>query len=168
MTLAKIGTRSLALVALAGILAACQSNLDMEKVGAAIKMGLEEQLQIPIASVSCPEARAVEGGDVFDCVAAAETGGDLAVTVTQVDGAGNIVWELTNGDQVLSLTDLEEIIRSELAEQADLDATVDCGGKMRVSVPGHTFECTATAGAESRPVVVTIDDDRGNVSWAME
>jgi hypothetical protein len=39
---------------------------------------------------------------------------------------------------------------------------------MRVSVPGETFECTATVGTVIRAVVVMIDDKQGNVSWALK
>ena len=171
MTRAPIGRRGLTLAALtaaASMLAACQSSLDMTKAEALIKTGLAEQLQMPIASVSCPDERALKSGDVFDCTATAETGGDLTVKVTQADDTGNIKWELTNGDEVLLLSVLEENIGAGLAEQVDVDATVDCGGKMRVSVPGQTFECTAAVGTVVRTVVVTIDDKQGNVSWALK
>jgi hypothetical protein len=48
-----------------------------------------------------------------------------------------------------------------------VNATVDCGaGNLRVSIPGKTFECTAKTATESVPIVVTIKDDKGNVSWA--
>jgi hypothetical protein len=171
MTGAKVGTRGLTLAALTAavsVLAACEGGLDMAGAEAAIQTGLAEQLEMPIAFVSCPEERELKSGDVFECTATAETGGDLTIQVTQVDDAGNIEWELTNGDEVLLLSLLEESIVAGLADQLDVEATVDCGGKMRVSVPGQTFECMATAGTSSSAVVVTINDKEGNVSWALK
>lgn len=142
--------------------------LDIERTEAAIKSGLAEQLEMTFASVTCPESRAMKAGDVFECKAVAETGGDLDVQVTQNDDSGAINWKLTNGDKVLSLTALEKQIRDGLASQLKVDAAVACGGKMRVAVAGQTIECTATAGADSRKVLVTMDDDKGNVTWALK
>ena len=163
--------RGLALTAILGAtttLAGCERMLDITKVEAAIKSGLTEQLEMPFASVTCPESRAMKAGDVFECKAVAETGGDLTVQVTQNDDTGAINWKLTNGEKVLSLTKLEEQIKDGLARQLNVDAAVACGGKMRVAKAGQTLECTATAGAESRKVLVTMDDDKGNVSWVVK
>ena len=165
------GRRGLAWTAILGMtlmLGGCERMLDIDKAEAAIKSGLADQLQMPFASVECPESRAIKAGDAFECTAVAETGGDLTVKVTQKDDTGAVNWEVTNGDKVLSLTSLEEMIEGELARQLKVDAAVDCGGKMRLSVPAQTFECKASAGAESRPVVVTMKDDKGNVSWALK
>ena len=159
---------------LAGILvlpaafAGCEHLLDMERVQTAIKGGLAEQLQMPFASVTCPESRAMKAGDVFMCTAVAETGGDLRIQVTQTDGSGAINWKVTNGDKVLSLTKLEAQIKEGLVRQLNVDAVVACGGTMRVAKAGQTLECTATAGAESRKVLVTMDDDKGNVTWVVK
>lgn len=161
------GLPFLTLLAATIAVAGCQSNLDMEKLTASIKSGLTEQLQMPFSSVSCPEARPIKNGDVFECKAMAETGGDLTVSVTQSD-AGNVNWKLTNGEKVLSLTSLEKQITDELARQLKVEASVDCGGKMRISEPGKIFECTANAGSERRQVAVTMKDERGNVNWAMK
>lgn len=162
------GLAFLMLLAATIAVAGCQSNLDMEKLTASIKSGLTEQLQMPFASVSCPESRPIKNGDVFECKAVAETGGDLTVSVTQNDDTGNVNWKLTNGEKVLSLTSLEKQITDELARQLKVDAAVDCGGKMRISEPGKVFECTANSGSESRKVAVTMKDERGNVNWELK
>lgn len=157
-----------ALLVVTTALAGCESMLDMNSAEAVIKSGLTEQLQMPFAAVSCPESRAMKAGDVFECTATAESGGDLTVQVTQKDDTGTVNWKLTNGDRVLSLTALEQQIKDGLAKQLSVDASVDCGGKQRVAVKGQTFECTAKAGSESRGVSVTMDDDQGNVTWALK
>lgn len=148
--------------------AGCERLLDIERAEAAIKSGLTEQLEMPFASVECPESRAMKAGDVFMCTAVAETGGDLRIQVTQTDGSGAINWKVTDGDKVLSLTKLEEQIKEGLVRQLNVDAAVACGGKLRVAKAGQTLECTATAGSESRKVLVTMDDDKGNVTWAVK
>ena len=165
-------TRGLDLTAFFGVtttLAGCERMLDIDKVEGAIKTGLAEQLEIPFATVTCPESRTMKAGDAFECKAVAETGGDLTVQVTQNDDSGAISWKLTDGDKVLSLAKLEEQIKEGLARQLNVDAAVTCGGgKMRVAKAGQTLECTATAGAESRKVLVTMDDDKGNVTWVVK
>jgi hypothetical protein len=162
--------RGPALTVLLGVtmLAGCERLLDIERAEAAIKGGLVEQLQMPFASVTCPETRAMKAGDVFMCTAVAQTGGDLRIQVTQTDGSGAINWKVMNGEKVLSLAKLEEQIKLGLAKELDVDAAVACGGKMRVAKAGQTLECAATAGNESRKVVVTFDDDKGNVTWAVK
>lgn len=157
-----------ALVAVTAVMGACTRQLDMEAAKTAIKTGLTQQLSLPIASVTCPETRDIKAGDIFECKATAETGGVLNIKVTQKDDAGNINWELTNGDTILSLTTLEKIITGNLKEKLDVDAVVDCGGKVRVSVPGNTFECTAKVETTTRQVLVTMKDDKGNVDWALK
>ena len=153
---------------MATTLAGCERMLDIDRTEAAIKSGLTEQLEMPFASVTCPESRAMKAGDVFECKAVSETGGDLTVQVTQNDDTGAISWKLTDGDKVLSLAKLEEQIKDGLARQLNVDAAVTCGGKMRVAKAGQTLECTATAGAESRKVLVTMDDDKGNITWVVK
>ena len=156
------------ILVLPAALAGCERLLDIERAEAAIKSGLTEQLEMPFASVECPETRAMKAGDVFMCTAVAQTGGDLRIQVTQTDGSGAIKWTVTNGDKLLSLVKLEEQIKVGLARQHNVDAAVACGGKMRVAKAGQTLECTATAGAESRKVLVTMDDDKGNVTWVVK
>jgi hypothetical protein len=157
------------LLAVTATLAGCERLLDIDRAETAIKSGLTEQLQLPFASVSCPESRPMKAGDVFECTAVAETGGDLTIRVTQEDGAGALDWKVVNGGKVLSMAKLEEQIKDGLASQAKIDASVDCGAvKMRVAKAGQILECTAKAGDESRQVAVTINDDNGNVTWAVK
>jgi hypothetical protein len=157
------------LLATTAALAGCERLLDIDRAEAAVKSGLTEQLGMPFASVSCPESRPIKAGDVFECKAVAETGGDLTIRVTQEDDAGALDWKVVNAGRVLSMAKLEEQIKAGLARQANLDASVDCGlPKMRVANAGQTFNCTATAGKESRPVAVAITDDNGNVTWAVK
>ena len=158
-----------ALVVSAAAFAACEYNLNMDHVESIIKSGLAEQVGLAFSSVSCPETRAIKSADVFECKAVAEVGaGELTVEVTQKDDSGTIAWKLVNPEKVMSLTALEDQVKAAIARQMKVDAVVDCGGKRRVSAKGQTFECKATAGKDVGTVVVTVDDDKGNVSWALK
>jgi hypothetical protein len=149
--------------------AACQRMLDMGRLQSLIQSGLTEQLGLPFKSVSCPENRDMKAGDVFQCKAVAETGGDLTIEVTQKDDSGNVNWKAVDAERVMSLAKLEEQIKEGLARQLKVEAAVTCGdSRMRIAIAGATLECTATAGNESRAVAVTMDDDKGNVTWTLK
>ena len=159
----------IALLTLIVVLAGCERMLDTDRVEAVIKSGLTEQLKMPFSAVSCPDSRAMKAADEFDCKATAETGGDLTIRVTQEDGTGNIKWKAMDGERVLSMTNLETQIQNGIANQLKVDAKIDCGTtRLRIAVTGQTLECTATAGSESRKVIVTVKDERGNVDWTMK
>lgn len=149
-------------------LAGCERLLDIERAEAVIKSGLTEQVKMTFSEVACPESRAMKAGDEFECKATAESGGVLAVKVTQTDDAGTVRWTLVDGERVLSMANLEQQIKDAIAKQLNVDAALDCGTtRLRIAVQGQTLECTATAG-ESRKVIVTIKDDRGNVDWTLK
>ena len=149
--------------------AGCQRTLDIARLQSLIQSGLAEQLGLPFSSVSCPEARDMKAGDVFQCKAVAETGGELTIEVSQQDGDGNVNWKAIDAERVMSMAKLEAQITGAIAQQLKVDAAVACGdARMRIAIKGGTLECTATAGGESRPVVVTMDDDKGNVTWTLK
>lgn len=146
--------------------AGCTQTLDMEKARVAIDTGIEEQLGLKVSGVTCPETRETKANDTFDCTAAIEGGGEVAVTVSQKDDAGNIEWK-ANPKNLIDLAALENQVKEGLKAQIGVDAAVTCGGdKFRVSLAGKTFECTARAGDSQAPIIVTMKDDAGNVDWA--
>jgi hypothetical protein len=150
-------------------LAGCERLLDIERAETVIKSGLNEQLKMAFSSVDCPESRAMKAGDEFDCKATAESGGVLTVKVTQNDDAGTIKWTLVDGERVLAIENLEQQIKDSIAKQIKVNATLDCGAtRRRIAVAGQTIECSASDGTESRKVIVTIKDDRGNVDWTLK
>lgn len=156
-----------AAVAVAAVLAGCKRNLDMPKSEAAIKSGISQKLNLPLASVKCPETREKKASDVFDCKAIAETGGELVVKVTQANAKGDLSWELPRGQMILVSAAVEKYVKNGLAAKS-IDAEVDCGGKSRLPVAGKTFECTVKTNSDTRQVVVTMDDNKGNVTWALK
>lgn len=151
----------------AAALAACTRHLDMPKSEEAIKTGIAQKLLLPLASVKCPERREKKAGDVFDCKAIAASGGELLVRVTQTSAKGDLSWELPRGQMILVSAAVEKYVEKGLAARS-IDATVDCGGKSRLPVAGKTFECTAKTTSGAQQIVVTMNDDKGDVSWALK
>ncbi len=156
-----------ALLALSMALVACGTKLDVAKVTKAVSDGINTQLQMPIASVDCATAPPdVKAGTTFDCIATPTVGGKLTVKVTENDNSGNITWEVTKTEGLLSLQTVEKAVTDGLKEQTGTDATVSCGGRWRAAKAGDTFECEAkTADGATSKVEVTTKDDQGNVTW---
>ena len=168
-----LSARSFAVAVLLGLalgVVACGTTIDMDAVGKAVSDGINTQLSLQVASVTCPtESRAAKAGDAFECVATPKDGGKLTVKVTQNDDKGNVTWEVVKSEGLLDLKKLEASITQGLKEQASVEATVSCGGKYRPTKVGETFECQAKSeAAGDAAVVVTVNDAEGNVSWALK
>jgi hypothetical protein len=147
-------------------LAGCSRNLDMEAVKKSIGDGLASQLGLKVASLECPPNRPVKAGDAFECVASPEGGGRLTVKVSQKDDASNVAWEVVKTEGLLDLAKVETAIRTGLKEQANVEATATCGGRWKAAKAGDTFECQArTAAGQDVPIVVSVADDNGAISW---
>jgi hypothetical protein len=150
------------------LLMACTQNLNVDSLAPSIIDGIAQQTQIKVASVDCPkEPRPVKAGDTFECTGNIEGGGTVAVAVTQTDDTGNVSWKLGTITGLLDLSKVEASIVGELKKQAAVDATVSCGGKWKSAKRGDAFECEAKApDGTAIPIVVTVTDDDGNISWA--
>ena len=73
---------------------------------------------------------------------------------------------LRRTEGLLDLGKVETAIRTGLKEQAKVDATATCGGRWKAAKAGDTFECQATvAGGQQVPIVVSVADDNGAISW---
>lgn len=165
-TLSCFGVLGLALA-----LTGCGTKLDMSVISKSISDGLASQMGLAGATVTCPtESRPAKTGDTFDCDVKPSEGGHIVVKVTQKDDQGKIAWEVTKAEGLVDLKKTEESITKGLKEQANADATVDCGGgtkKMRAAKPGETFDCKATtADGTAHTVTVTIGAD-GIPNWAI-
>lgn len=150
------------------VMAACTQNLNVDSLAPSIIDGIAQQTQIKVASVDCPkEPRPVKAGDTFECTGNIEGGGTVAVAVTQTDETGNVTWKVGRITGLLDLSKVETSIVGELKTQAEVDATVSCGGKWKSAARGDAFECEARAADGTPiPIVVTVTDDDGNISWA--
>ena len=159
------------LILAATILAAtgCTRSLDMAALDRSISDGINKQLQLPIATVSCPAGdRAMKAGDKFDCTATPKEGGRLTVTVTQKDEAGNVSWEVSKTEGLLDLDKVEVSVRDGLKTQAKIDATVACEGRWKAAKVGEVFQCQATSGEHKATVEVTTADQNGNITWKVQ
>ena len=147
----------------------CTRSLDMAALDRSISAGINTQLQLPIATVSCPAGdRATRAGDKFDCTATPKEGGRLTVTVTQKDDAGNVSWEVTRTEGLLDLDKVELSVKEGLKAQANVDATVACEGRWKAAKVGEVFQCQATSGDHKATIEVTTRDLAGHISWKVQ
>jgi hypothetical protein len=152
-----------ALVGLAG----CTQHLNVDAVGPSIIQGVADQVGLTLARVTCPsDPRPIKANDTFDCTADVEGGGALTIAVTQTDDTGNITWKVAKTEGLLDLAKVEASVITGLKTQAQVDATVSCGGKWKAARAGDSFDCQATApDGTPIPIGVTVTDAEGNVSW---
>jgi hypothetical protein len=148
---------------------ACSRSLDMAVVDRAISDGINTQLQLPIATVSCPAGdRPVKEGDAFDCIATPKIGGQLTVTVTQQPDAGKVSWTVTRTEGLLDLDKVEASVKDGLKGQLNVDATVACEGRWKAVKVGEAFQCQATSGDHKATIEVTTLDQQGRISWKVQ
>ncbi|MCX6549607.1 MAG: DUF4333 domain-containing protein [Acidobacteria bacterium] len=154
---------------MAGVVA-CGTTLDMGAIGKSVTEGVQSQLSLPVASVTCPtETRAAKAGDTFECTAIPKDGGKLTVKVTQNDDKGNVKWEVVKMEGLTDLKLVEEAVMNGLKEQAGIDATITCGAKYRATKAGESFDCQAkSADKGDATVTVTMKDTEGHISWAVK
>ena len=75
--------------------------------------------------------------------------------------------ESTPPDQLLT-QDIERQIEQGIADQTDVQATVECPPQVRIAV-GTTFACSATDSyGDTSSVLVTQEDEQGNVVWELQ
>ncbi|MEZ5114801.1 MAG: DUF4333 domain-containing protein [Candidatus Nanopelagicales bacterium] len=89
----------------------------------------------------------------------------LVVVLLALAGAG--IWLVLKNAKVLDTTKLETQIAAELTTRIGDTITVDCPADQPVET-GYTFECVASdSSGTKRVVVITEDDDQGNVTWEL-
>ena len=149
--------------------AGCTRSLDMAALDRSISDGINTQLQLPIATVTCPTAdRPMKAGDKFECTATPKEGGRLTVTVTQKDDAGNVSWEVSRTEGLLDLDKVEASVKEGLKAQANVEAIVACEGRWKAAKVGEVFQCQATSGEHKATVEVTTADQNGNITWKVQ
>ena len=154
------------LIVAAAILAAagCTRSLDIAALERSISDGINAQLQLPIATVSCPPGdRPLKAGEKFDCTATPKEGGRLTVTVTLKDS--NVSWDVTRTEGLLDLRKVEGAVKAGFKAQTNVDATVTCEGRWKAVKVGEVFQCQATSGDHKATIEVMTNDLEGNISW---
>lgn len=147
----------------------CTRSLDMAVVDRAISEGINTQLQLPIATVSCPAGnRPVKDGDTFDCIATPKIGGRLTVTVTQKPDAGKVSWAVSKTEGLIDLDKVEVAVKDGLKAQSNIDATVACEGRWKAVKINEVFPCQATSGDHKATIEVTTVDQDGRISWKVQ
>jgi len=86
--------------------------------------------------------------------------------VSQKDDASNVAWEVAKTEGLLDLGKVEASVKTGLKEQAKVEATVACGSRWKAAKAGDSFDCQAkTADGQAVPIVVSVADNDGNISW---
>jgi hypothetical protein len=77
------------------LLGACSMTvtLNADQLEQAVATGISQQTGLTM-TVTCPDDRPMQQGDVFTCTATAADGTSRTVEVTQTDAAGNVTWRL--------------------------------------------------------------------------
>lgn len=151
-------------------LAACGGNLDIPAVERSIADGIARQLGLAMSSVTCPrDRRAWKAGDTFRCTGKPALGGSILVEVTQKDDHGEIGWKVTKSTGLFDLKEAGEAVEQGFRDQLGTEVQLSCGERWQVGAAGDTFECAAAAAdGTTRTVVITVQNEAGNISWRLK
>jgi hypothetical protein len=148
---------------LVGGLCGCEMKLDPKKIDEIIT-GMFKQASLEVATIDCPKNQKAKKGEVFECEVTVKPSVKVPVTVEVTDNSGTV--NVKTKFKVITPAKLAKEIEGKLGGQG-VSATVDCGTEVRVAMPGTTFSCTASSGAEKRTLAVSVDD-KGEASWKLE
>jgi hypothetical protein len=157
----------LGLVLGAGLLAGCgdEPGLDAAAVADYLQQSQEASFgELEVGGARCPD-RALEEGMTLACtldVADAEV--PYRVRLRDVHAA-EVRVDVTLDAVVLLQDRMEKFVVSTLPDDFS-SAQVDCGHQVVVTQVGDTVECTIAAGAQTKSVVLTVEDEAGHVSIA--
>jgi len=79
------------------LVAACSSTpvLNNDNLQSSIAQWLQANYG-ETATVSCPEDRPIQVGDVFNCTATTDSGVNVTLQVTQTDNTGHVTFNITD------------------------------------------------------------------------
>lgn len=124
-----------------------------------------EQTGYDVEMVACPAAIELESDQPFECEVMTTAGFTTIVDVFPNPEAETFDW-LTRG---LNLAAIEEAIETQMSD-ADMFGISDCGleadpNPYREVEVGSTFDCIFTSeDSEETTIMVTVNDDKGNVT----
>ncbi|MEM7773499.1 MAG: DUF4333 domain-containing protein [Cyanobacteria bacterium P01_A01_bin.37] len=161
----------------------CAPRLDTDAIAHSIQNDLEEQGDIRVEKVVCPDNVEPILGQTFRCWGKLSEDEFFPIEMTQIadmeeaDAAQAIDWSISTSRTMLNLAQLElefqAALREEMATEIDQDLTVpvqvDCGATYRVNTPGETFTCQVQSAViidarRLENVKITVDS-QGNLNW---
>jgi len=121
---------------------------------------LTETLTVEPTSIQCPDKEKAQPGDRTQCQVsvAAQT---FPVEIEFTNSSGAFKWQTKD---LIILSKLETFIQNTVKERSEVNVTVNCGGAIRVTQAGETFECgMSDQQGRTRPIKVTVKDSQGRV-----
>lgn len=113
--------------------------------------------------VACPPNVPKKAGQTFTCTARLDVGA-YPVTVVETNGRGHVRYESKRSLVVLDVPKVEHAIKTSIAQQRKLTATVTCPTAVLQRV-GLTFTCSAVVHGKAYPFEVTETDSHGHVRY---
>jgi len=121
---------------------------------------LTDALTVKPTSIQCPDKEKAQPGDRTQCQVSVDAQ-TFPVEIEFTSSAGAFKWQTKD---LLILSKLETFIQNKVKERSEVNVTVNCGGAIRVTQAGETFECgVSDPQGKSRPVKVTVKDSQGRV-----
>lgn len=139
--------------------------LSQDSVEKALLEGYQEQTEISLDSVSCPEEMAATAGEVYKC---SGENAELSITfAVRPTGEGtDIDWETSQ----IAMTGaaVEELLKAGIEEQiAIVLDSISCPGEI-IAEAGQLYQCTVTAGDETATVVVEPTGEDTHFNWSLK
>ncbi len=145
--------------------AACgrpDAGFDTRTLETAIPAAIVPDDPAAVTDVTCPDLATSEATTIV--CSAVVSGRSIEITAAiSVDGAVNV----STDSVLLDLAGVADEAARRLSSDLGVESTVDCPGRVVVSVAGDTFGCSATDPAGvTHDLVITIVDDTG--TWSID
>lgn len=136
------------------------SILNTRKGEKVIGEWLEKQ-GMPATKIDCPRDIKIEMNGKFLCTAVMENADDLEIDIeiTQTTDDGDIHME--HASRIQPASHVERGLAGQILDQTKKVVSVDCGLRVRMAVPGSTFQCTVRGEGETFQAEITIQDETG-------
>ncbi len=162
--MAHVHLRAVALV-LALMASACgrpDAGFDTRTLETAIPAAIVPDDPTVVTDVTCPDLP-TSVATTITC-SALVSGRPIEITaVISIDGEVNV----STDSVLLDLAGVADEAARRLSSDLGVESTVECPGRVVVSVAGDTFRCSATdPGGVTHDLLITIIDDRG--TWSID
>ena len=140
-----------------------EPGLDTAAVEAYLVQSQERTFgDLEVGAATCPD-QALEDGMTLPCtLAVADAEVPYRVRLRDVQ-ASEVRVDVALDAVVLLGAEIERFVVSTLPEDFS-SAQAACGHAVIVAEVGDTVECTVSAGAQTKPVALTVEDEEGHVS----